>query len=117
MSIAIKASSLTADMAGLAQNYGLKLNDDELIKLTVRVAEVLEAVPTKTVYVVTCDPEGSVGGFDWFWNKSDAVNRENYCRRTGYKDTLLDEVQVPANFEVGDTQEVTDWLDGFWYDR
>jgi len=118
MSVYVKAMQLQSDLRQLTMNYGVKLDLDALTKLTVQVGTAIEAIPTQTLYVVSWDPGGSVVGFDWFANREDAENRENYCNGNGYRGVELDEVQVPANLVVGeDNVEITDWLDGFWYDR
>lgn len=118
MSITINHGQLKKDLETLADNYGLILNGEDRNKLASYVTELFESQPTKTIYVVSWTPV-SVGGFDWFWDRLPAEQRQEALRDEDPNDhdIRLEEVEIPAAYDQDDTEEITAWLDGFWYDR
>lgn len=122
MPIDLNALQLQEDLNRLAENHGYILGDEGKKQLYVAVSQILMDQPSRTVYVVTWKPQG-VGGFNWFWKREDAeANLKTWAEED---DAELDEVQIPAVFCPEDdpeqnelrSDEVTDWIDTWWYDR
>jgi hypothetical protein len=124
MPIDLNALQLQEDLNRLAENHGYILGDEGKKQLYVAVSQILMDQPSRTVYVVTWKPQG-VGGFDWFWKEEDAKARLDTWSDEDQAE--LSPVQIPAVFSPEDdpdggtdhdtADEVTDWIDTWWYDR
>ena len=116
----VDQKDLTEAVEALLGQYGCYVADPVIEDLVVEVNNVIENMPTYTVYVFSWDPQHGVGGFDWYWHMEQAAKRlDEESGNPDYVGVRIDTVEVPAELGVEDepSPEITDWLDAHWYDR
>lgn len=101
-------------LTSLMEEFGVIMDDDALNELTHHVADVMENVPTQTVYVLKwTDRHDGTGQFEWFWAQPDAERRK--FDWAAEKNVDVHEVEIPAAFTGTDPpQEIWDYIDYHW---